>query len=95
MERIAKALDVRPEAFADCRIRTDQEVIHLIFNLEDDYGILPLKGSAGITVDPKSRAIEKAFRDWGEQRARLEAGSITQEEYEDWKDSYTTFTKVG
>lgn len=30
---MAKALDVKPEAFADCRIRTSQEVIHLLFHL--------------------------------------------------------------
>lgn len=31
--------------------------------------------------------IELVIIDWGEKRAELDVGKITQEEYEGWKDS--------
>ena len=88
---MARALGVKPEAFADCKGRSYLEVIHLLFHLEgeNDYGIVPVAGEAAIKAGKSYSAIEMALIDWGEQRAKLDAGEITQEEYEDWKDSYS------
>jgi len=86
---MAKALGVRPEAFADCRWRTFQEVIHLLFQLEGDEGIVPAPGESAIKAGKPYSTIELALIDWGEKRAELDAGEITREEYEDWKDSYS------
>lgn len=91
---MAKALGVRPEAFADCRERTYAEVIHLLFQLEGDGGIVPVPGEAAIKAGKPYSTIELALIDWGEKRAELDAGEITQEEYEDWKDSYSPGKKV-
>lgn len=91
---MAKALGVKPEAFADCKTRTRPEVIHLLFQLEDAHGLQPVKGEAAIRATRPGSAIELALIDWGEKRAELEAGKITQEEYEDWKDSYSPGKKV-
>lgn len=49
LKMIAEALQVRPEIFADTTIRTDMEVIHLIFNLEDCYKIYPVEDHAMIS----------------------------------------------
>lgn len=89
LKMIAKALQVRPEVFADTTIRTSMEVIHLIFNLEDSYKFYPVEDHAMIsTYDP---AINQAFRDWGDIRAKMQRGEISKEEYQDWKDTYTPY----
>ena len=89
VKMMAKALGVKPEAFADCKARTHSEVIHLLFQLEEAHGLAPAKGEAAIRAIKPGSAIELALIDWGEKRAELDAGKITQEEYEDWKDSYS------
>lgn len=86
---ISRALKVRPEVFADTTIRTNMEVIHLIFNLEERYKMHPIESERAITSD--DRDIAKAFRDWGDMRAKMQRGEITKEEYEDWKDTYTPY----
>lgn len=91
---IAQALEVRPEAFTDCRIRTSQEVIHLLFNLEENHGIVPIDGQAAVKGAGKHPAIVKALLDWGEAHSKLESGEISQDEYEIWKDSYSPYTRV-
>lgn len=91
---IAKALEVRPETFADCRIRTSQEVIHFTFNLEENYGIVPIDGQAAIKGTDKHPEIVKGFVDWGEAHSKLESGEMSQEEYEVWKDSYSPYIPV-
>ena len=92
---MSKALGVSPEVFVGCSIKTDQEVIHLLFNLEGPCGFLPLRDLAAVSATSKNPIIETAFHDWGEQRAKLDAGEITEEEYKDWKDTYALQEKVG
>ena len=91
---IEKALEVRLEAFADCRIRTSQEVIHLTFNLKENYGIVPIDGQAAVKGTGKHPEIAKAFLDWGEAHSKLESGEMSQEEYEIWKDSYSPYIRA-
>lgn len=91
---IAKALEVRLEAFADCRVRTSQEVIHLTFNLKENYGIVPIDGQAAVKGPGKHPEIAKAFLDWGEAHSKLESGEMSQEEYEIWKDSYSPYIRA-
>lgn len=91
---MAKALGVKPEAFADCRSRTYTEVIHLLFNLEEYYGIVPIDGQAAVKGTGKHPEIVKALLDWGEAHSKLESGEISQDEYEIWKDSYSPYTPV-
>ena len=91
---MAKALGVKPEAFADCKTRTHSEVIHLLFQLEDAHGLEPVKDEAAIRAVKPGSAIKLVLIDWGKKRAELDAGKITREEYEDWKDSYSPGKKV-
>lgn len=62
---MAKALGVKPEAFAVCKERTYLEVIHLLFQLEGDGGITPVTGEATIKAGKTHSAIELAIIDWG------------------------------
>ena len=87
LERIAQALTVRPEAFSCREAMTSLQAIHLLFGMEDQFGIAPTD-SAGCTLDSSNPTIKKALRDWGKKHAELESGEITSEEYADWKDTY-------
>lgn len=69
LKMIAEALQVRSEVFTDTAIRTDMEVIHLIFNLEDCYKIYSVEEHA--MISSYNSAINQAFRDWGVARARM------------------------
>lgn len=91
---IAQALEVHPEVFVDCRIRTSQEVIHLLFNLEENYGIVLIDGQAAVKGTGKHPEIVKALLDWSEAHSKLESGEISQNEYGIWKDSYSPYTPV-
>lgn len=90
LRSIARALKVRPEVFEDHDITTVDQVIHVLFNLEDQFGLVPNgEGEpAGLTVEMTSVDLTKALRDWGRRRGQLEVGEITLDEYRDWKDAY-------
>lgn len=89
--RIALALNVRPEAFACREAMTNLQAIHLLFGMEDQFGIAPTD-TAGCTLDSSNATIKKALRDWSKKHAELENGEITSEEYADWKDTYSPST---
>lgn len=91
LERIALALKVRPEAFTCREAMTNLQAIHLLFSMEDSFGIAPTDPS-GVTLDSSNPTIKKALRDWGKKHAELENGEITSEEYADWKDTYNPST---
>ena len=90
LDRIARALRVRPEVFEDHDITTVDQVIHALFNLEEQFGLVP-NGEGmpvGLTVEMTSVDLTKALRDWGRRREQLDAGEMTPDEYRDWKDTY-------
>ncbi len=90
LDRIARALRVRPEVFEDHDITNVDQVIHALFNLEEQFGLVPNgEGEpAGLTVEMTSVDLTKALRDWGRRREQLDAGEMTLDEYRDWKDTY-------
>jgi len=92
IKAIAQALKVRPEIFASHSLATLDDAIHVLFDLERPLGLVPEgDGKPGVTVEPDtSRILHKVLCDWGIEHDRLVAGEITQEEYEDWKDTYTS-----
>lgn len=95
LERIAQALGVRPEAFVNREAMTNLQAIHLLFSMEEQFGIVPTDGGAsGYTLDANNPAIKKALRDWSKKRAELESGEMTREKYEDWKDTYNPSTML-
>ncbi|MDD5799617.1 MAG: hypothetical protein PUD09_03070 [Coriobacteriales bacterium] len=81
---------MRPEALEDHHITTVDQVIHALFNLEEQFGLVPNGEDmpAGLTVEMTSVDLAKALRDWDRRRGQLEAGEITKDECRDWRDSY-------
>lgn len=90
LEKIARALQVRPEIFDDHKIVTNMQVIHVLFNLEDQFDIVPdTENEGSLMALPSNPTLHKALKDWGKAHHQLEAGEISKEEYTAWKDTYT------
>lgn len=90
LDRIARALHVSPEAFEVYGIDNDAQLVHVLFNFEDAFGIHSLGcGTAVVVVDDNMPLLREAIRDWGKKHDELERGEISTEEYQDWKDTYT------
>lgn len=90
-ERIARALKVRPEAFSCREAMTNLKAIHLLFGMEDQFGIAPA-ASVDCTLGSSNPTTKKALRDWSKKHAKLESGEIANEEYADRKDTYSPNT---
>ncbi len=96
LERIAAALEIRPEAIADYGIESADEVIHLLFRLERRWKLRPEEVVDGhFFLESSDGDVFAAVHAWGEMRSRLDAGEITVEEYELWQDTYTSKKYVG
>ncbi len=91
---LAHVLDVSPQALNVPDIDSYIGLAHTLFTLEDTYGLTvkEIDGKVCLQVDPaKGRTAEelhKILTAWQEQAAKLEAGEITQEDYDKWRYRY-------
>nr|WP_314784001.1 helix-turn-helix transcriptional regulator [Olsenella uli] len=93
LEAIAKALDVAPESLADVGPESARGVLEMVFRLEGEMGLRPVEteDGTGIAVDPEaedSQKLSQALKAWKRMREQLEAGKVSEEEYEAWKASF-------
>ena len=89
IERIAWALGVSPFAISDPDIESYIGVMHTLFALEEKYGakLVCELGDTYITFPPGSD-LRSRISDWGKAYTKLQDGSMTKEEYAEWKDIY-------
>lgn len=92
LDRIAKALEVRPEYLSAPTFRNRREFAYAILENEDVFGytVRDIDGVPAI-VKGYGNAVDffaEFVRDWEEMRAKLDAHEVTQEEYEDWKRTW-------
>lgn len=91
---LAHVLDVSPQALNVPDIDSYIGLAHTLFTLEDTYSLTvkEIDGKVCLQVDPaKGRTAEelhKILTAWQEQAAKLEAGEITQEDYDKWRYRY-------
>ncbi len=91
---LARVLDVSPQALSVPDIDSGIGLAHTLFTLEDVYGlkVVEADGRACLQVDvfkgSKATELDKLLIAWREQAARLEAGEITQEDYDRWRYFY-------
>lgn len=88
---LAKLFDVSPEAFKDHKPTSSQEALASLFGIGDAYGLRPeeVDGNIVLTIDgsnPDSKQLSRALKVWKSQLDALEDGSITDEDYLEWKD---------
>ena len=86
-KELAKALEVSPLALDVPDIDTELGLMHTLFALEDIYGL-----QAGETKLSFSNAsVLRTVKAWAEQSAKLKAGEITKEEYDEWRYNYPKY----
>ncbi len=96
LDRIAKALGVRPEYLSAPMFRNRREFAYAILENEDAFGytVREIDGVPAI-VEGYGSAMDffaEFVRDWEEMRQKLDNHEITKEEYERWKRTWDNGT---
>ena len=97
---LAEVLDVSPHALSVPDIDSYVGLMHTLFTLEDNYGLKVMEqdGELALQVDFRKNKDAARLHDmlwpWREQAAKLEAGEISQEEYDRWRYHYPEFDKA-
>ena len=94
LNALAEIFEVSPKALAVPDIDSYVGLMHTLFTLEDVYGlhIDNIDGEPCLRLD-KSKgttylSMFDMFQSWQEQSAKLNAGEITKEEYDQWRYTY-------
>jgi len=91
---LAGILDVSPHALSVPDIDSDIGLAHTLFALEDTCGLKigEIDGQVCLTVDVfqghQADALNRILTAWQEQAAKLKAGEISREEYDQWRYRY-------
>ena len=91
LDKIAKALEVSEGALKDYGVETAQDLMALLLQLEEGYGLVPSEDGMGLAVDPKAPhgpKLAQSIKTWAEKRAELECGEVDEAAYADWKASF-------
>ena len=94
---LADVLDVSPQALAVPDIDSDVGLMHTLFTLEDLRGLRAseIDGELCLRLDKsRGRTYEAMFNmidAWRQEAAKLEAGEITKEQYDQWRYRYPKF----
>ncbi len=93
MIALAKALGVSEEALSDVGPETARGALEMLFRMEDSLGLVLADTDQGlaVTVDPSVEGSQKfyqALKAWRRKKAQLDAGEISETEYETWKLSF-------
>lgn len=92
--RLARVLDVSPQALTVPDIDSYTGLMHTLFTLEDTYAlkVTELDGQIVLRVDvgqgKDAAELYRMLCAWQEQAAKLEAGEITKEDYDRWRYHY-------
>ena len=81
LEKIAKALEVSEGALKDYGVETSRDLMALLLQLEEGYGLVPSEDGMG----PK---LAQSIKTWAEKRAELERGELDEDAYAGWKASF-------
>ena len=93
-DALAQVLDVSPHALSVPDIDSYVGLMHTLFTLEDNYGLKVTEHDGELALQVDFRKNKDAARlhemlwVWREQAAKLEAGEISQEDYDRWRYHY-------
>lgn len=98
LDRIAKALEVRPEYLSAPAFRNRREFAYAILENEDSFGYT-VRDIDGVPAIVKGYGSAMDFfaefvRDWEEMREKFDNHEISKEEYEDWKRTWDNGIRV-
>ena len=91
LESISDTLGVSVNALKDYGVETSRDLMALLLQLEEGYGLVPSEDGMGLAVDPKAPHAPKlaqSIKTWAEKRAELERGELDEDAYADWKASF-------
>ncbi len=94
---LAQVLDVSPHALSVPDIDSYVGLMHTLFTLEDNYGLKITEQDGVLSLQVDFRKNKDAARlhemlwAWREQAAKLEAGEISQEDYDRWRYHYPEY----
>lgn len=98
---LAQVLDVAPEALNVPDIDSYIGLMHTLFALEDIYGITVSETDGElclkVNADKGKNAAEviRMLAAWNEQKAKLDAGGIDKETYDQWRYNYPKLDATG
>ena len=87
LEKISRALGVTPDSLVRYEIESAKDVLGVLFQLEDEFGLVPQEGGT-LGIDPKSKNAQKldaAIKAWSNARDELARGEMTEDDYRDWR----------
>ncbi len=85
--KIAEALNCDTSALLD--YGSSSKIIQILFDYEKDIKLMPAIDKNGVKLTSTNPAIICFLLDWIEMREKHYNGEITDEEFEDWKLSYS------
>lgn len=93
LKKIADALGISMFAISNPNLESYQGVLHALFLLEDEYGIVPkeIDGQVYLSIENKKAVtsnVSDGLRSWNSELNKLKSGEITKEEYDMWRYSY-------
>ena len=93
LDRIARALKVRPEYLSAPEFKNRPEFIYALLedDTECDFTVTVVDGGSAIVADTYSTKCGDFLRfpnDWSEMKNKLEVKEITAEEYTAWKRTH-------
>ena len=93
VKEMAQIFDVSPRAINVPNLDSYLGLMHTLFALEDMYGIKigEIDGELCLRLDREHKEYQHLFTPfhaWQQTAAKLEAGEISQEEYDNWRYNY-------
>lgn len=85
--KIAEVLNCDTSALLD--YGSSSKIIQILFDYEKDIKLMPAIDKNGVKLTSTNPAIICFLLDWIEMREKHYNGEITDEEFEDWKLSYS------
>lgn len=87
---IATCLDVPVEALRDRNIESYVDVMHILFELSDDYGLYPiaLSQEPRYALQSTDDTLIEAIESWYVKAREYEQKKISSDELQEWKDSF-------
>lgn len=106
IKKLAEVFDVSQEALTVPDIENVMNMIHLLFEMEDVYGVQPreIDGKTYLVFDPSrlqdrnkryTDEILLRIQDWIVQNRRFRNGEITQAAYDEWRYNYPRYLTNG
>ena len=72
-------------------IDSELGLMHTLFALEDIYGLQAEEKDGETKLSFSNASVLRAVKTWAEQSAKLKAGEITKEEYDEWRYNYPKY----